>query len=67
MENDPAAEQAHDRARLGLCRQTTTTWWSLPDPARGGTQGYPVSDREYQMERAAASHEVKASDVSIWR
>jgi hypothetical protein len=39
----------------------------LPDPARGGSHGYPVPDRHYQMARAAAGLDVKASASSIWR
>ena len=67
IENGLAEEHAHARSRLGLCRQTETTRQSLPDAPRSGARGHPVPDREHQLARAVASHDVKASGVSIWR
>ena len=37
-----AEERAESRRRLGLSRELQQTREILPDPARGGTRGYPV-------------------------
>ena len=67
MEDDPADEHSDARARLGLSRETELTRKSLPDPSIGGTRGYQVPDREWQLVMSRAGHVVKASDISLWR
>ena len=67
MNNDPSDTRADARAKLGLTRELETTRAVLPDPSRGGTRGYPVHDRIYQLMRAAQGQDFRASASSIWR
>ena len=67
MNNDPADLRASSRARLGLTRELNETRAELPDPAKGGTRGYPVADRLFQLAEVQHGRPVKASRQSISR
>ena len=67
MNNDPADKRAHARAKLGLTRELQAVRAVLPDPSRGGSRGYTVDDRLYQLTRVANGEDVRASARSIGR
>ena len=68
MNNNPADARAEARAHLGLSRETEQTRSVLRHPSVGGTRGYPVHQRRYELDRVARGLELAvASRTSCWR
>lgn len=70
MSNNPVDERAKARSLLGLSRELQETRAPLPDPARGGSRGYPISHRIRELDRVGAGNGtafVSMRSVNRWR
>ncbi len=63
---DPADLRAQACAELGLSRKLAQPRRVEPHPRQGGSSGYPVWNREEQLERWYAGEETDASRESLF-
>ena len=64
---NPEDKRAQTRSDLGLTRELHVERTSAPDPARGGSRGYAVHERQAQIEAYRNSEPIQASVSSLYR